>query len=53
MESYEVKNMPVSYSRGIKISFCAVALEITENVKKSVESIINVAEEVGYPYDYK
>ncbi len=51
MESYEVKNMPVSYSRGIKISFCAVALEITENVKKSVESIINVAEEVGYPYE--
>jgi hypothetical protein len=51
MESYEVKNMPVSYSRGIKISFCAVADEITENVKKSVESIINIAEEIGYPYE--
>lgn len=51
MESYEIKNMPVSYSRGIKISFCAVADEITENVKKSVESIINIAEEIGYPYE--
>ena len=51
MESYEVKNMPVSYSRRIKISFCTVAMAITEDVKKSVESIINIAEEIGYPYE--
>ena len=51
MESYEIKSMSVSYSRRIKISFCTVAIEITEEVKKSVESIISIAEEIGYPYE--
>ncbi|MCL4349539.1 hypothetical protein [Ferroplasma acidiphilum] len=51
MESYEVKEMPISYSREIKLSFCAVADEISDQVKKSLESIINVAEEIGYPYE--
>jgi hypothetical protein len=51
MESYEVNNMPVSYNREIKLSFCAVADNISDKVKMSLESIVNVAEEMGYQYE--
>jgi len=51
MESYEVKDMPVSYNREIKLSFCAVADDISDQVKLSLESIVNVAEEMGYQYE--
>jgi hypothetical protein len=51
MESYDIKDLPISYNREIKISFCAAILNISESVKRSVESIVNVAEEMGYPYE--
>lgn len=51
MELYDVKDLPVSRNMEIKISFCAVANNISESVKRSLESIVNIAEEVGYPYE--
>ncbi len=52
MESYEVKEMPLAYSREIKLSFCTVVNDdVSSRVKMSLDSIINVAEEMGYPYE--
>ena len=51
MESYDVKELPISYNREIKLSFCAVAMNISDSVKRSLESIVNVAEELGHPYE--
>jgi hypothetical protein len=51
MQLYDVKELPVSRNREIKVSFCAVADNISDSVKRSLESIVNLAEEMGYPYE--